>query len=200
MIRTNLSTRPFYNVRAVRAAILGITALVVAFTLFNVVQVVRLASSQRMVGAEAAEAEEEAERLRAEAARIRAQIDPEELERVAGEAARANAIIDQRTFSWTTLLTQLETTLPPEVRVVALRPQLERDGWFRVQLALHARSVEHLDEFVEALEATGSFRDVLPAREEVTESGVIVATVEGRYDRSLTATPAGAAATPPATP
>ena len=37
MLRTNLSTRPFYNVRAVRA-LLGLFALVVVgFTLFNVV-------------------------------------------------------------------------------------------------------------------------------------------------------------------
>ena len=45
MIRTNLSTRPFYNARAVHA-LLGLFAVVViAMTAYNAVQLVRLASS-----------------------------------------------------------------------------------------------------------------------------------------------------------
>jgi hypothetical protein len=183
MIRTNLSTRPFYNVRAVRAVIGALAALVVAFTLFNAIQIVRLSASQRTVGAEAIDAEDEAERLRAEAVRIRSQIDPDELETVVEAAAEANAIIDQRTFSWTTLLTQLEMTLPRDVRVRALRPRLERDGSFVVVITCEARTVEELDGFVEALEATGSFRDVLATREETTESGLIAAVIEGRYQQ-----------------
>ena len=64
MLRTNLSTRPFYNVRAVHAAVAAAGALVLAFTLFNVVQIVRLSVSQQTLGASASDAEEEATRLR----------------------------------------------------------------------------------------------------------------------------------------
>lgn len=200
MIRTNLSTRPFYNVRVVRAVIAAAVILVTAFTLFNVIQILRLSASQRTVGAEAIDAEDEAERLRGEAVRIRAQIDADELEEVADAAAEANAIIDQRTFSWTTLLTQLEMTLPRDVRVRALRFRLEREGWFVVVITCEARTVEELDEFVEALEATGSFRDVLPTREATTEDGLIVAVIEGRYQQPKggTAPPAAAADEPAA--
>jgi hypothetical protein len=196
MIRTNLSTRPFYNVRVVRTVIAAAVILVAALTIFNVVQIVRLSASQRTVGAEAIDAEDEAERLRDEAARIRSQIDADELEEVADAAAEANAIIDQRTFSWTTLLTQLEMTLPRDVRVRALRFRLEQDGWFVVVITSEARTVEQLDEFVEALEATGSFRDVLPTREATTDDGLIVAVIEGRYQqpKGATAPPAASAA------
>ena len=181
MIRTNLSTRPFYNVRAVRAAITLLTAVVIALSLYNAIEIVRLSANQRTVGAEAIDAEAEAERLRGEAVRIRGQIDPEELDKVAAAAAEANAIIDQRTFSFTTLLTQLEMTLPEGVRVRALRPRLEQDGSFVVVITAEARNVVELDEFVEALESTGAFRDVLPTRETTMESGLIVAVIEGRY-------------------
>ncbi len=92
MLRTNLSTRPFYNVRAVQVA-LG-------------------AARRRRPGAHAVQrrpdrapgrrasrrsapartqAEREAARLRAEAARIRAQINPQELQTVASAAREANA-------------------------------------------------------------------------------------------------------------
>ena len=201
MIRTNLSTRPFYNVRAVRVAIATLGFIVLAVTLFNAIQIVRLSATQRNIGARASEAETEAERLRAEAVRIRAQIDPDELDTVAGAAAEANAIIDQRTFSWTRLLTQLEATLPPEVRVRALRPRLERDGTFVVVITAEARSVEDLDQFVEGLEATGAFRDVLPTREETMDGGLIVAALEGRYIQPRQASaPAEAAAAREAKP
>lgn len=199
MIRTNLSTRPFYNVRAVRTGIALLAAIVLAFTLFNAIEIVRLSASQRSVGVDAAAAEEEAERLRTEAVRIRSQIDGEELERVAAAAAEANAIIDQRTFSFTRLLTQLETTLPPNVRVVAMRPRLERGGLFMVQLTIEARTIDDLNEFVQALEAIGAFQDVLPTRETTMENGVIEAIIEARYDQARSAA-AGPAAGPEAQP
>jgi hypothetical protein len=189
MIRTNLSTRPFYNVRAVRAAIATLGFVVLAVTLFNAIQIVRLSATQRNIGARASEAETEAERLRAEAVRIRAQIDPDELDTVAGAASEANAIIDQRTFSFTTLLTQLEATLPPDVRIRTVRPRLERDGSFVVVLTTEGRTVRELDQFVESLEATGAFHDVLPTREETMDDGLIVAVIEGRYAQAREARP-----------
>ena len=197
MIRTNLSTRPFYNVRAVRLAIGLLAAIVIGVTLFNAVEIVRLTASQRTVGAEASSAEDEAERLRAEAVRIRAQIDPEELDKVAAAAAEANAIIDQRTFSFTTLLTELEETLPANVRVRAVRPRFERDGTVVVIITAEARTFDELDDFVEALEATGAFRDVLPTVEETTDTGVIVAGIQGQYRQASPVEGAGEKETAP---
>jgi len=67
MLRTNLSTRPFYNARAVQA-VLGTLALVVAvITLYNVVSIVRLTLEQRSLSARAVQAERDAQRLRSEA-------------------------------------------------------------------------------------------------------------------------------------
>src|SRR5262245_40317234 len=103
MLRTNLATRPFYHVRAVHVLLAAATVLIGAFTLFNVTQIAGLTASQRTLGASASAAEEEATRLRAEAAGIRAQINPTELQGVADAAREANNIIDRRAFSWTTL-------------------------------------------------------------------------------------------------
>ena len=55
MLRTNLSTRPFYNSRAVNVLLAAATVLVVAFTLFNATQITRLTVSQRSLGASAGE-------------------------------------------------------------------------------------------------------------------------------------------------
>jgi len=57
MLRTNLSTRPFYNIRAVQAALGALVALVILFTLFNVISLLQLATSQRSLGARAVQAQ-----------------------------------------------------------------------------------------------------------------------------------------------
>jgi len=181
MLRTNLSTRPFYNVRAVHAALGAAAALVLIFTLFNAVQIVRLALSQQTLGASAADAEQEAARLRSEAVRIRAQINPEELQVVASEAREANRIIDQRAFSWTELFAQFEATLPPDVRITAVQPRLERENNFVVAVGVQARRAEDLDAFVEALETGGTFHNVLAVQEQTGDEGLIEAIVQGTY-------------------
>ena len=54
MLRTNLSTRPFYNIRAVQVALGALALLVIVLTLLNLVQLIRLTSSGRALGARAA--------------------------------------------------------------------------------------------------------------------------------------------------
>lgn len=180
MLRTNLSTRPFYNVRAVHAALAAAAVIVLVFTLFNAVQIVRLALSQQTLGASAAEAEQEATRLRSEAAKIRAQINPQELQLVASEAREANRIIDQRAFSWTELFAHFEATLPPDVRITAVQPRIE-ENTFVIGVGVEARQAEDLDAFVEALETGGAFQNVLAVTEQTTDDGLIEAIVEASY-------------------
>jgi Tfp pilus assembly protein PilN len=180
MLRINLSTRPFYNIRAVHAVLALGAAIVLLFTLVNTVQIVRLALSQQTLGASAADAEREALRLRAEAAKIRSQINPQELEVVAAEAREANRIIDQRAFSWTELFAQFEATLPPDVRITAVQPRAETTN-FVVAIGVQARRAEDLDAFVEALETGGTFHDVLAVKEQTTDTGLIEAIVEANY-------------------
>jgi hypothetical protein len=200
MLRTNLSTRPFYNVRAVQV-LLGAAALaVLALTLFNIVQLITLTNSQRTLGAHAAEAETEAARLRGDAARMRAQIDPKDLAVVAAAAREANGIIDRRAFSWTALWTELEHTLPPDVRITAVQPRLERDGTFIVSMTIEGRRVEDIDAFVEALEQRGTFRNVLPGEEQTNEQGLIEAVIDGVYEPQPRAGAGVAAASAPAAP
>ena len=181
MLRTNLSTRPFYNVRAVRALIGVVAALVGLATAYNVIQLARLTSLQRSLSADAVSAESEAARLTREAARVRSRIDQTEIDSVAAAAREANAIIDRRAFSWTTLFAQFESALPTDVRITAVQPRRERDGAFAVSVAVQSRRIEAVDAFIEALEALGTFKNVLPTDEQTTEDGLIEAILDGQY-------------------
>jgi hypothetical protein len=181
MLRTNLSTRPFYNVRAARMALGAAGVILVGATLFNGVQIVRLGMSQQSLGARAAEAAEETARLRIDADRILAQINPQELQVVSSAAREANEIIDQRAFSWTELFGRFEATLPPEMRITAVQPRLDRAGTFIVAIQVEAQRAEDLDAFVESLEASAGFHDALAVQARTSESGLIEAVIEGTY-------------------
>jgi Tfp pilus assembly protein PilN len=135
------------------------------------------------------ESEQEAARLRTQAAAIRAQINPKELETVASAAREANGIIDQRAFSWTELLGQFEQTLPENVRIMAVQPHLASDGSFVVGMTVQARRAEDLDAFIEALEKTGAFRNVTPRRRNRPPTGA--ARSRGRGDLHHAGTPRG---------
>jgi len=181
MLRTNLSTRPFYNIRAVQVALGALALLVVVLTLLNLVKLIQLTSSGRALGAGAEQAEADAQRLREDARRIRSQIDAKELSEVAAAAEEANAIIDLRAFSWSELFAQLESTEPQDVRLTSFQTQEDKSGKLIVNLRVQARRVQDLESFIDALEKTGRFHEVLAAEEQTNPEGLINALVESVY-------------------
>jgi hypothetical protein len=193
MLRTNLSTRPFYNIRAVQAALGACVAVVILFTMFNVISLLQLAASQRSLGARAVQAQNDAAKLRADASRVRAQVDAKELEVVSAAAREAKAIIEMRAFSWTDLLAQFEKTLPENVRITEVQPRLERGGQFVIGMRVEARQIDDLEKFLDGLEMTGVFHNVLTTDEQATDDGLLEAVIEGSYVQQ----PGGAAGEKP---
>lgn len=181
MLRTNLSTRPFYNERAVTVALGVVAVLVLALTLVNVSSLVALTRRQATVAAAAEQAERRARDLRQKAAATRGTVDQARLAAIAAAAHEANALIDRRVFSWTELFNRLEATLPPGVRIAAVRPSLDQQGRVIMTIAVVARSVDDVDAFIEALEGTQTFGDMLSREERFNDEGLLEATLRGLY-------------------
>ena len=181
MIRTNLATRPFYNERAVGLWLLLVAVVVAAATLFNISSVIGYSRSDTELAMQASRDEARAADLRQQAARLRATVDPRQIEFASTEARQANDLIDRRTFSWTELFNRLETTLPPEVRITSVRPSLDRDRRITLNITVLARGVDDVNEFMERLEATGAFANVLSRDEKNTDSGQLLASLECEY-------------------
>jgi len=181
MLRTNLSTKPFYNERAVLLVLAAATALVVALTAFNAIQIARFSRQQASLSSLAASNETRARELRANASTVRAGIDPKQLESVAAAAREANTLIGQRLFSWTDLLNRLETTLPDDVRITSMRPTVEKDGSVIIAMTVVGRSVEEIAHFMQNLEGSGAFADVFIREDVANEEGLREAALEGRY-------------------
>lgn len=168
MIRTNLSTRPFYNERTVRTILLIVVVAVVAFTAFNASRVLRYSRSDTRLQTQAARDEARAADLRQQAMRLRATVNTKQIESASVDAHEANDLIDRRTFSWTDLFNRFESTLPDDARITIVRPKLEEEG-FAVEIHVVARTIEDVNIFMDNLEGSGAFKNTLSVDERFEE-------------------------------
>ena len=181
MIRTNLSTRPFYNERGVHLWLLVAALAVVAATIFNVSRVIGYSRSDTELAMEASRDEGRAADLRQQASRLRATVDPRQIEFASAEARQANDLIDRRTFSWTELFNRFESTLPDDVRIVAVRPKVDRRNGNILTINVVGRTIEDVDKFMVNLEATGAFSQTLSKEERINDEGLLAASLETTY-------------------
>lgn len=180
MLRTNLSTRPFYNERGVHLLLMLLAVIVGALTLVNVFKVLQLSRQNTELSTSVNRDRAEADRLTRDAARIRRGINPDELQLVVNAAREANVLIDRRTFSWTALFNRIEETLPPDVMLTTVHPIVDEDGTKLAMTVLSRRTVD-VDEFMEKLEATGAFEQVLQRQDQDVEGGLIRAIIDTNY-------------------
>jgi hypothetical protein len=183
VLRTNLSTRPFYNERAVYWGLGLALVAILALTAFNVTRILALSQQQSALATAADRDEERARALTSDAQRVRAGIDQDALEHVIHAAQEANEIIDARTFSWTELLNHIERTLPIGVMLTSVTPKTDK-GHFRVQLVVVGKQVESVDEFIDKLEATHAFSGMSPSTERIMENGLYEVAITGDYQPS----------------
>ena len=181
MIRTNLATRPFYNERAVGLWLLLVAVVVAAATLFNISSVIGYSRSDTELAMQASRDEARAADLRQQATRLRATVDPRQIEYASTEARQANDLIDRRTFSWTELFNRFEATLPDDVRLIAVRPKVDRRTGSILTINVVGRTIEDVDKFMENLEATGVFSHTESKEERINEDGLLAAAIETTY-------------------
>jgi hypothetical protein len=194
MLRTNLSTRPFYNERGVLTALGTVAAVAIGLMLFNVYQVLSLRGQSSEARQTIAQNDAQARDLRDKAAVIRRSIDRVQLEAVQTAAREANALIDRRTFSWTELLNQFQSTLPADVRIAGVMPQVDDAGQRMVQISVLSRRLEDLEAFMEALEKTGVFSGVLSRSDQPEDDGTLRSEIQAYYSPAASR----AAGSPPA--
>ena len=180
MLRMNLATRPFYNERLVHVA-LGTLALAgLAVLVAGGLRVTALVDERASLVAMAEYDELEAVEVGNDTIQLQRDATDEQLEALAEAAAEANRLIDQRTFSWTEFLNHIEATLPPDVMLTSVRPAVDAHA-VGLMVGVVGISAEAIDRFIDRLEGTGAFADLLSREEEVAEDGTFRAVLIGRY-------------------
>ena len=180
MLRTNLATRPFYNESLARMA-LGVAAvLALAALAAGLVRLVDLARLNGDLSARTERAARDTAELSTRAAEAQRSLTPRDLTTLADATREANTLITRRVFSWTDFFNRIETTLPPDVMVTEVRPEVE-PGEVEVAMGVLGRSLDSISRFVTSLETSGAFVEVLNRQAELTEDGMYRAILRGRY-------------------
>lgn len=190
MLRTNLATRPFYNERVVHVGLAVAGAAALAVLAAGIARAVDVTRSRAALASAAEAAERDATRLAGRASAVRQAFGAGEVESIAAAVDEANRLVDRRTFSWTEFFNFIDRTLPAGVMLTGIRPEHGEDG-VSVAVSVIGRRVADIDEFIERLEGTGAFADVLAREEEILEDGAYRARLSGRYRPA--GDPAGAA-------
>ena len=180
MLRTNLATRPFYNERAVYVVLGLVAAVGLGALYFEATRIIDLSRLNTTRTRQAEEDERAGTDLSVLAADIQRQISPDALAGVTAAAREANLLIDQRVFSWTAFFNRIETTLPPDVMVTDVRPDIA-PGSVELTMGVLGRRLDDINEFIAALEDSGAFTDVLSPSAELTDDGMYRAVVRGTY-------------------
>ena len=180
MLQINLSTRPFYNERAVHLLLGGAVLAAGAFLVAGVMLLTGLSREQAALAAAAGGDETSAQAAAAATADVLRRVAGGDPDRVAAATADANVLIDRRLFSWTALFNHLEQTLPAGVMLVSVQPRINAAG-ATVALDIVGRSVSEIGTFIDALEATGAFSGVLPRDEEATADGAYRTRLVAQY-------------------
>ena len=155
--------------------------IALGLTIFNAIEILRLERAGREARQTVARNNAQARDIREKARVIRQSINQTALQAVQASARDANALIDRRAFSWTALLNFFQATLPADVRIASVTPQVDDEGRMLVSIQVFARRAEDLSEFADALETTGAFSDVLPRQLAVEEDGTLRSQVQGYY-------------------
>ena len=134
-ISLNLASRPYTDhgpsIRRLRIG-MGICVLLLAVLAWGLESfhqsAVRIAHDQ-------AQLDQSIARIRAEQAGYQAQMRQPQNDRVLTQATFLNKLFDQKSFSWTMTMEDLEPVLPAGVQVTAIEPQRNKNG----ALTLHIR-------------------------------------------------------------
>ena len=186
MLRTNLATRPFYNEGLARIALGVVLALGLAALGAGVARLAELARLNGELSARRDAAAGAAADLQARTVEAQRAATPRDRTALLEATREANTLITQRVFSWTDFFNRIETTLPPDVMVTEVRPEIE-PGTVEVAMGVLGRSLDAISRFVTSLETSGAFLGVLNRQVELTEDGMYRAVLRGRYLESASA-------------
>ena len=180
MLRTNLSSRPFYNERLASFVIAVVGVVAIAVAVICVQQILTLSAARTRLRDQIARDDAATGRADTQSVALQTAINAKTLKGLAFSTQQANALIDERTFSWTVFFGLIEKTLPNDVRVVSIAPIIDKNGVL-VLMTVVSKQPDDLATFITGLQGTGAFYDVLPRQEDATEDGMRRTSMEARY-------------------
>jgi type IV pilus assembly protein PilN len=153
----NLASEPFRRDRAIFVAASVLGGLLVLTLGLLVLLIVNERDQQRDVREATARAEEQLARLTSEQAALEATMRKSENADVLERSVFLNTLIARKGVSWTRLFGDLESVMPHNVRLVAIRPQADPNNGIQLEMTVGAESLEPMVDLLKRMEGSGIF-------------------------------------------
>jgi type IV pilus assembly protein PilN len=153
----NLASEPFRRDRAVIVASSVLAGLLVVTFGLLVLLIVNERDQKRDVREATTQAEEQLARLAAEQSALEASMRKPENADVLERSVFLNTLIARKGVSWTKLFGDLESVMPHNVRLVAIRPQTDQKNSIQLEMTVGAQSVEPVVDLLKTMEGSGIF-------------------------------------------
>jgi Tfp pilus assembly protein PilN len=158
-IPINLASQPFRRDRAMIAASVAVSLLLVA-TLGALISLILLDRSQTAeVRGELDRLNREIHQVSAEQAKLDGVLRRPENTEVLERSVLLNQILYRKGISWTKILEDLGTTLPYNVQVMNIRPFVNKDNRITLDMQVAAQMQGAIVDFLKALESSPLFQD-----------------------------------------
>ena len=153
----NLASEPFRRNRAMIVASSVLGAMLTGTFVLLVVLIVNERHQKRDVLEATAQAEEQLAKMGSEQAAIEATMRKAENADVLERSVFLNTLIARKGVSWTKLFGDLESVMPHNVRLVAIRPQTDQKNNIQLVMTVGAQSVEPVVDLLKKMEGSGIF-------------------------------------------
>ena len=165
----NLSSRPFPAYRLINLALGAVGAVLLVLTVWQAYGFVRFSSMARDIRDDEQEARVEAESSGKRVSDLKSRLDRPEAAAKLSEIGFLNGLIGRKDLSWTRLFSNLEDMVPDSVHLVSLRPDVQSGGPIVLYLEVTSRSIADVSRFIEALERSPEFDNVVVSLEQIAD-------------------------------
>jgi hypothetical protein len=163
-IAVNLASRPFRNNLVVGLLVGGIGVALVGGTAYNLYVYLSYGASYARLQHDQAEDRVRIATLQAEEKRLAQEVKSRNFKQAYERGKIANDLIRKSAFSWTALFNTLETVVPPDVVMTAIRPNITGDG-IVLRIEGVAKNSEAFRKLQDSLLRHPSFAKVFPSNE-----------------------------------
>jgi len=153
----NLASEPFRRDRAMIVASSVLAGMLVLTLGLLIALIVNERHQKRDVLEATAQAEAQLAKIATEQASIEAAMRKPENADVLERSAFLNTLIARKGVSWTKLFADLESVMPHNVRLVAIRPQTDPQNNIQLDMTVGSQTMEPVVDLLKRMEASGIF-------------------------------------------
>ncbi|MDQ3282454.1 MAG: hypothetical protein M3Q69_13720 [Acidobacteriota bacterium] len=180
-IHLNLASRPYRDYRPVYAAVVVMSLLTAFLMLNNVDTYYRYTHETRNTRAKIASVEAQTERERELGRKVQERLGSIDLGHLDAQTRFVNAKLEERAFSWSALLDELESVLADDVRLISVAPTFTEQGPVQLSLAFETKTADGMITTINRMNDDPRFREAFPSFEAQRETGGFAFTLSAKY-------------------